>query len=284
VARMVFPIRTCSFAIQPDKPRRPCIHYQIGQCAAPCAGKIGQEEYAGIIDQVMDFLSGKFSPVLDDLNRRMAEAAREMNYERAAVYRDRIRAVESVMQKQKAISTAQGDRDVIACLDTGLDCVVQLLIVRSGRLIGSEHFLLEGAGGEAPGDILPQFMLQYCADGNQPPQEILLTADPPEKDVLEQLLSETAGRRVYLLRPMRGDKLKLTQMALKNARDEAAKREKRLLSSRERTVGALAELAEALWLPNPPRRIEGYDISNTQGAQSVGSMVVMIDGKCANRE
>ena len=284
VARMVFPIRTCSGPIHPEKPRRPCIHHQIGQCLAPCAGNVSPEEYAKVIDQVMEFLSGKYAPVLDALKRRMQEASLEMNYERAAVYRDRIRAVEAVMQKQKAISTAQGDRDVIACLDTGLDCMVQLLLVRSGRLIGSEHFLLEGAGGEGSGEVLTQFLLQYYGPENAPPQEILLSGDPPEKDVLEQLLSEQAGRRVYLQHPLRGDKLKLTQMALKNARDEAEKREKRLLNNRERTTGALQELADALGLRQPPRRIEGYDISNTQGVLSVGSMVVMLDGKCANRE
>ena len=284
VVRMVFPIRTCTRAIDPAKPQRPCVHYEIGQCLAPCAGRITSEAYKAIIERVMEFLGGKYAPVVDELTQRMAEAAKTMNYERAALYRDRLRAVEAVMQKQKAISTSQDDQDVIAAAPYGADAVVQLMMVRSGRLIGSEHFIFEGAGDEPPAEILTQFILQYYDKANMPPQELILSVDPPEKDVLEQLLTELHGRRVYLLHPRRGDKVKLVNMALKNLKDEAAKRDKQLSRTKERTVGAMEELARELGLDQPPRRIEGYDISNTQGAQSVASMVVMIDGVCAPKE
>lgn len=284
VVRMVFPIRTCTRAIDPLKPQRPCVHYQIGHCLAPCAGKVSAEEYRDLIQRVADFLSGKFAPVVEELNQRMAEAAATMNYERAALYRDRLKAVEAVMQKQKAISTAQGDQDVIAVLPYGADAVVQLLMVRSGRLIGSEHFVFDGACDDDPGEILTQFILQYYGKSNMPPQELLLSSTPPEMEVLEQLLTELHGRRVYLSVPRRGDKVKLVSMALKNLRDEAAKRDRQLSRTRERTSGAMEELAQVLGLDAPPRRIEGYDISNTQGVLSVASMVVMIDGVCANKE
>ena len=278
VLRSVFPIRSCNWAIHPDKPRRPCMYHQIGQCSAPCAGLISREEYAESMQGVIDFLSGRHQGVIDRLTEKMMDASRAMNYERAALYRDRIRAVQSIMQKQKAISTAQDDRDVIAVLHHEADAIVEMLYIRSGRLIGSENFTLQGAGDEAPGEILTQFMLQYYSPENLPPTEIILSADPPEKAVVEELLSELLGRRTYIFTPMRGDKMKLVRMAMKNARDIAEKLDKKNASSQERTIGAARELAEVLGLDFYPRRIEGYDISNTQGAQSVGSQVVMIDG------
>ncbi len=284
VVRMVFPIRTCTRVIDPSKPQRPCVHYEIGQCPAPCAGKISSEAYKEIISRVMDFLGGKYAPVMDELTQRMTDAAKTMNYERAALYRDRLRAVESVMQKQKAISTSQDDQDVIAVSPYGADAVVQLMMVRSGRLIGSEHFVFEGAGDEMPSEILTQFILQYYGKANMPPQELILSVDPPEKDVLEQILTELHGRRVYIIHPLRGDKVKLINMALKNLKDEAAKRDKQLSRTKERTIGAMEELCRELGLEEPPRRIEGFDISNTQGVLSVASMVVMIDGVCTPKE
>ena len=284
VVRMVFPIRCCAWAINPDKPRRPCVHHQVGQCPAPCAGLIPEEDYRATILKVMDFLNGRYDPVLDELRARMAEASKAMNYERAAVYRDRIRAVEAVMQKQKAISTTQGDQDIIAMLPHDADALVQLMFVRSGRLIGSERFTLEGAADEPPGEVLTQFMLQYYGPEITPPHEILLSATPPEQPVVEELLSEQHGRRTYILVPRRGEKLKLVRMAVKNLKDEAQKLDRRNANSYARTIGALEELQSVLCLEKLPRRIEGSDISTTQGAQSVASEVVMVDGKSANKE
>ena len=284
VVRTVFPVRSCAWNIQPDKPRRPCMYHQIGQCRAPCANLISKEDYAVIMQGVVDFLGGKYAPVIDELTERMKKAASEMNYERAALYRDRIRAVEAVMQKQKAISTAQDDRDVIAVLHHDADAIVEMLYIRSGRLIGSENFTLTGAGDEAPGEIITQFILQYYTPENLPPTELILSADPPEKGVIEELLTELHGRRTYLFTPMRGDKLKLVRMAMKNARDLAEKLDQKNAASYARTAGAAQELADVLGLDFYPRRIEGYDISNTQGVLSVASEVVMIDGVSARRE
>ena len=284
VARLVFPIRVCAKKLNPEKKLRPCVHHQVGQCPAPCAGLIDEADYRKTIDGVIDFLNGKYAPVLDALKAKMAAAASEMNYERAALYRDRIRAVEAVMQKQKAISTAQADQDIIAALPHDEDALVQLMFVRSGRMIGSERFTLEGAGDEPLGEILTQFMLQYYGPEITPPREILLSATPPEHDVIEQLLTEQHGARTYILTPRRGEKLKLVNMAVKNLKDEAKKLDRKNANSYARTTGALEALQQALNLPALPRRIEGYDISNTQGAQSVASEVVMVDGVSANRE
>ena len=284
VARLVFPIRVCAKKLSPEKKLRPCVHHQVGQCPAPCAGLIDEADYRRTIDGVIDFLNGRYAPVLDALKAKMAAAAAEMNYERAALYRDRIRAVEAVMQKQKAISTAQADQDIIAMLPHDEDALVQLMFVRSGRMIGSERFTLEGAADEPPGEVLTQFMLQYYGPENTPPREILLSHTPPEHDVIEQLLTEQHGARTYILTPRRGEKLKLVNMAVKNLKDEAKKLDRKNANSYARTTGALEALQRALNLPALPRRIEGYDISNTQGAQSVASEVVMVDGVSANKE
>jgi len=282
VARTLFPIRPCEYALNPKRSRKPCMYYQVGKCSAPCAGLITEEAYDEIIVQVMDYLSGKYAPVMEHLQNKMREFSAAMRYEQAALYRDKIRALESVMRKQQAISTSLDDRDVVACLECGLDCMIQLLIVRSGRLIGSEHFLLEGAAADGQGEVMTQFMLQYYSDGDAPP-EILTSFLPNDADTLEDLLSEANGPRVHISRPMRGDKAKLTQMALKNARDAWDKQQKRERAGSLAEEG-LEELTAELGLDAVPRRIEGYDISNTQGDLSVGSMVVMEDGKCVSRE
>ena len=284
VLHMIYPLRTCAYSLNPSKPRRPCIHHQIGQCLAPCTGKVTKEEYRAVLDKALDFLNGKYKPVLDTLKSRMADCARDMNYEGAAVYRDRIRAVESLIEKQTAISTTESDRDVIAVMHHDADALVRIMYIRSGRLIGSERFTLEGAGDDDAGEILTQFMLQYYGPENVPPREILLSATAPEQSIVEELLSEQSGHRVYIQTPRKGDKFRQISVAMKNLRDEIEKLDKKLANTHARTVGAAEELAQVLGLDKPPRRIEGYDISNTQGAQSVASEVVMIDGVCANKE
>ena len=282
VIQMLYPLRNCSYRM--DKPRKPCLQNQIGRCIAPCTGNVTKEEYKALLDQAIGFINGKYKPVLDMLQERMNECAQRMNYEGAAVYRDRIRAVQELNEKQTAISTTDADRDVIACLPHDADQLVQVLFIRSGRMIGSESFTLDGAGDDPAGEVLTQFMLQYYSEENQPPKEILTNAEIPEAEIVESLLTETAGTRIYITKPQRGDKFHLINVANKNLRDRAIKLDKSLESAYARTLGATEELAKVLGLEKPPRRIEGYDISNTQGVLSVASEVVMIDGKCANSE
>ena len=185
------------------------------------------------------------------------------------VYRDRMRAVESVMQKQKAIVTGGGDQDVLATCPEGMDALVQLVVVRGGKMIGSEHFVLEHAGDEPAGEVLESFLLQYYGTENPPPKEILLAGELPEGETMAHLLSEIKGSKVILRTPKRGEKHQMVELAQKNVADAAIKRRKKLNRSHERTIGALQELQAALGLEKLPRRIEGYDISNTQGALSV---------------
>ena len=284
VLAQLYPLRTCAYSINPDKPRRPCVLHQIGQCSAPCAGLVSREDYRAELDKAIGFLNGKYKPVLESLKERMMEYSKAMNFEAAAVYRDRIRAVESLIEKQTAISTTESDRDVIATLHHDADALVLIMFIRSGRLIGSEQFTLEGAGDDESGEILTQFMLQYYGPENVPPREICLSSAVTEAAVVEELLSEQAGHRVYIQVPRKGDKFHQVSVAMKNLRSEAEKLDKKLANTHARTVGAAEELAKVLGLNKTPRRIEGFDISNTQGAQSVASQVVMIDGVCANKE
>ncbi len=282
--RSIFPIRTCSHKLPTEKALRPCVNYEIGLCRAPCANRISQEEYHELMEGVVDFLGGKFELVLGRLKEKMNQAAANWNYERAAVYRDQITAIDQLMQKQKAIVADGGDQDVAAALIDENGALVQMMYVRGGRLIGSERFSLDNSAEETAEEALSQFIAQYYDESRVPPRELLVNADFPDRAALEERLSGFRQSRVHILVPQRGEKRKLILLAQKNLLEEAEKRRKRLANSYERTIGALEELKGVLGLPERPRRVEGYDISNTQGAQSVGSMVVMIDGVSANKE
>ena len=285
VLRTEFPLRVCTKPLKEGKIERPCVHYQIGRCLAPCAGKVTEEEYAKVVEGAIAFLGGDSRAVLSRLEGQMREAALDMQYEKAALYRDRITAVKQLFERQKADIRLDSDNDVIAVLYEGEDALVQLMNVREGKLIGSEQFVMERAADEDEGSVLLSFLLQYYGAERLPPREILLSTLPEDADTLSELLTElTPGRaKVRVAAPQRGEKHHLLELAKKNLREAAAKRQKRLASSYMRTEGALIELADVLGLPEPPRRIEGYDISNTSGALSVGSMVVMIDGVSANQ-
>ena len=282
IVRAVFPVRHCVKPLTLGMSERPCLHFQTGECPGPCAGKISSEEYKQNIGEVVRFLSGHTEDVIKKLTDEMMKASRGLNYERAAVYRDRINAVKDIMQRQKALSTRGDDRDIIACMPCMGDQLAQVMLFREGKLISSEVYTLEGAARENADEVLVRFMTQFYSLSNPPAPEVIVSAELEDADVLEELLSETAARRVHVLTPQRGDKAALIRMAEKNLNDERLKIETRREKQLERTLGALNELAWELGLEAAPRRIEGYDISNTQGALSVASEVVMIDGVCAN--
>ena len=284
VVRVNFPLRTCSHRLPAARPLRPCVHYEIGQCLAPCAGKVTEEMYGQVVANVVGFLNGHAEPVIRDLQEQMREASMAMQFEHAATLRDRIRAIEDVMQKQKAMSTGGGDRDALYFTAQGDDAYVQQLVVREGRIIGSENRVFERCADEDPGSVLSSFMLQFYGSQARPPREILCSHPVPEADTLAQLLSETRGAKVAVRVPQRGEAMSLMALAAKNARENAQKRENRLKNSYERTDGAAETLGEILGLGKMPVRIEGYDISNTQGAQSVGSMVVAKHGRASRKD
>lgn len=283
--RDVFPLRTCKLALPLKSPRRPCVNYEIGRCLAPCAGKCTEAEYWDMLDGVLAFLGGDYKQVVERLKNDMNAAAEKMQYEKAAVYRDKIRDVQGLMERQIAIQIERAEQDILALAQDGLDAMVQLVYVRGGRMVGGDHFPLPREGSEDPGEILAAFLTQYYEDGNLIPRHVLVQALPEDSlPQLEAWLREKKGAAVTLATPKRGEKHELVRLAAKNAADALEKRNARAAIRQERTVGACEGLAKALGLPKAPRRIEGYDISNTQGVLSVASMVVFIDGVAAKKE
>ena len=283
--RDVFPLRTCRKKFPLKNPVRPCINYDMGKCLAPCAGKCDEARYWDMMDGVLDFLSGNYGLVIDRLTARMNDAAGRMEYEKAAAIRDKIRDVRGLMERQIAIRTDRSEQDIIALARDGLDAMAQVIYVRGGRMLGGDHFILPREGGEDEADTLASFLTQYYSEGSLIPRHVLVQCLPEgQREPLEQWLRQMKGGAVTLLTPQRGEKHDLVLLAEKNARDALDKRNAKAAVREERTSGAAANLGKLLGMDRFPRRIEGYDISNTQGAQSVGSMVVFIDGEPAKKE
>ena len=281
--RRTFQLRTCRQELPRKTPGRPCMNYEIGRCLAPCAGKCTQEEYRLQVLRALSFLSGDYQAVRDQLTAEMREAARKLEYERAAQLRDRIADIDGLRERQQVTSTEALDRDVIALSHDDLDAMAAVLLIRGGKMVGGETYPLEGAGADAPGDALTAFLLQYY-DGRKPAREVLVQALPEEDEGLQDYLRERRQAACTLTVPQRGEKRALILMAEKNAADALFKRNQQAEIRRQRTVGACEELGRVLGMKTTPRRIEGYDISNTQGILSVASMVVFIDGEPAKKE
>lgn len=276
--RRFFPLRTCNLSFPVKSPRRPCVHHQIGQCLAPCAGGVSEEEYRAILMRVIDFLNGDSRELLSELTREMNVASARMEYEQAAVLRDKIADIRQLMEEQHAIQTRDVEQDVLAVAQDDQDAMVQLTHIRAGRIEGGRAFLMEHCGAEAPEEVLAGFLTQYYDDGHLIPRNVLAQALPEPLNELERWLRERRGGAVTLAVPQRGDKVDLVRLALKNAEDALSKHRQSAEVKDMRTRQAMLELKEALHLPALPRRIEGYDISNTQGILSVASMVVFQDG------
>ncbi len=283
--RDVFPLRSCKLSFPLKKPVRPCINYDMHKCLAPCCGACSKETYHTMIEGVMSFLNGNYDQVLEILQNSMQVSAARMEYEKAAIFRDKIKDVKGLMERQIAIQTDLLEQDIVGIAQDGLDAMVQILYVRGGRMLGGDHFLLPREGGEDPGDVLFDFLTQYYEAGTLIPRHVLVQTLPEDAvDALEQWLRQQKNAAVTLKVPQRGEKHELVLLAEKNAKDALEKRNARSTVQEERTVGAAKKLAEILSLSQYPRRIEGYDISNTQGVLSVGSMVVFIDGTPAKKE
>lgn len=280
----IFPLRSCTLDLPLKTPRRPCVQYEIGRCLAPCANKCTQEEYGAMMEQVLAFLGGRYQDVVNRMKADMEAASKALHFERAAYLRDKIRDVEILMERQRAIQVSGADQDILAIAQDGLDAMVQVLYVRGGRMIGGDQFVLPQAGSDVKGEVLAAFLTQYYEDGNLIPRQVLCQELPDNLEELESWLRNIRGSAVTLTTPKRGEKHDLVMLAEKNAQDALEKRNARSAIKEERTTGAAAALGEALGLEKAPRRIEGYDISNTQGVLSVASMVVFIEGEPAKKE
>ena len=283
--RDVFPVRSCRQALPPKTLRRPCMNYDIGRCMAPCAGRCTEEAYREMMEGVLSFLGGDYDGVLKKLRKDMEEAAAALRFEKAAAVRDKIRDVEGLMERQIALRTDRSEQDLIALAQDGLDAMIQILYVRGGRMVGGDHFALPREGGEDPGEIIASFVTQYYEQAGLIPRNVLCETLPEgAAEQLEAWLRERKGAAVTVATPRRGEKHELVMLAAKNARDALMKRNARRTVHEERTVEAAKNLGRILGMDGYPRRIEGYDISNTQGVQSVAAMVVFIDGEPARKE
>ena len=280
-----FPIRQCKKDIEKALKRheRPCLNYQLGRCTAPCAGKISKEDYKKLLGEVMDFLSGRHEQLIKQLEEEMAAASGNLEFEKCALLRDRIRAVRDVMEKQKASFPDLNDKDVFALAKEEGEAVVQALFIRRGKMEYTERFYMV-FDEETDEELLSHAMKQYYISTPNIPRQIFLPMEIEEKELIETWLSEKRGGRVYISAPKIGDNKKLIRLAELNAAE--ALQRKLVVRKREyeRTVGACERLAAALHIPYKLRRMECYDISNIQGTDSVGSMVVFTDGKPDNKE
>ena len=275
--RKVFPYLDCNREIT-GQDKRACLYYDIKRCAGPCIGAVSQEEYRAIVDGLCQFLEGKTEEVMAELRRRMEVAAARLQFERAAMYRDQIRAAERIVERQKVVSGRQEDEDVIAfAQDKGQTCV-QVFFIRRGRLIGRETFWLEGASEEENQELLTSFIQQFYDEAAYLPPNILLPVELAEAEIIEQWLRSKRGAKVTLRVPKRGSKKALVAMAKENAASALAAMQTAWEADAHRHTEAVANLQTALDLPKPPTRIECFDISTLQGTNTVGSMVVFVRG------
>ena len=275
----IYHIRSCNRNLPKDMCKaRPCLNYQIHQCDAPCQGYITKEEYGKSVKKVISFLNGNFEEVISELENKMYKASDDLEFERAAEYRDLIESVKKIAQKQKITATDGEDRDVIAVASTGSEAVIQVFFIRKGKLIGRDHFYLTNVEGESRNDIISSFIKQFYSGTPYIPGELMIAQNLDDRQLLEEWLELKRGAKVSIRTPKKGTKEKLVELAENNARMVLIKDGERLKREENRTTGAVKEIEELIGVYNIDR-IESYDISNTSGFESVGSMVVYEKGK-----
>lgn len=277
--RKLYHIRSCNRSLPKDIGKeRPCLNYHIHQCYAPCQGYISREEYRKSIDEVVRFLNGNYDPILKELEEKMLDASENLEFEKAIEYRELLASVQKIAQKQKITDTAGDDRDIIAMASEGEDAVVQVFFIRGGRLIGRDHFYLKIAENDTKSEILSSFIKQFYAGTPYIPAELMLPEEIEDQEIIEEWLTTRREHKVRLRIPKKGTKEKLVELAQKNAQMVLKNDKERLKREEGRTIGAVKELEKILGLAGIIR-MEAYDISNTNGFDSVGSMVVYEHGK-----
>ncbi len=277
--KKLYGIRSCSRVLPRDIGiGRPCLYHHIGQCDAPCQGLISKADYRKKIQNALHFLGGDYRPVVEELTRKMQEASDAMEYEKAKEYRDLIYSVRQIMEKQKVTSSQMEDRDVIGFARAGNEAVVQIFFIRNGRLIGRDHYYLTGVEQETRGQVMTSFVKQFYAECPSVPRELMLQEDIEDKEIILQWLSGRRGQKVTVTVPKKGQKERLVELAAKNAMVVLNKDSEKMKREEARTLGAVHELEELLELPSI-LRMEAFDISNTNGFEKVGSMIVYEKGK-----
>lgn len=270
----MFPYILCTKEITGTDPR-PCLYYYINRCVAPCIGAVTPEAYRALIDRVIRFMEGKTDDVMRELRRDMEEAAERLDFEQAAVLRDRLREAERVAAQQAVTTTQRADFDVIGLARSEAQACAQVFFMRGGRMVGREHFVLQNAQEESEESLVRAFLLLFYGEAVQVPRQILVSHTPDDHETVRAWLAETAGHRVEIRRPARGDGRRLVSLAERNAREAIERFELERANEVQRTAGAMLELQEVLKLPTLPERIECYDISHVQGAYTVASMAVL---------
>lgn len=275
--RKIFPFRSCKQKVFTND--RPCLNAHIKMCYAPCIGRISKEDYNAMIEQIALFFEGKQEGLVKRLRQEMEQAAENLEFEQAARLRDQLQGLEQIMTQQKAVLGSDGDEDVIAMARGLNQCCVQIFFVRGGKIVGRENYFLKGTDGSSRGEVIASFMKQFYLNCQFIPRNILLEVELEEQAVLEQWLTDKKGSRVYLKVPKRGQAKDLVELVGRNASEVLNKSELEEQYQEQRAAGALEQLRQALGLAKLPHRMECYDISNTQGTESVASMVVFVDGK-----
>ena len=279
LVQKVFKIRTCNRSFPRDIGKdRPCLNYHMKLCDGICTGQVSVEAYRENVNRAIEFLNGNDKPVIQDLTCKMQEAAEAYDFEKAAHYRDLIRSVKVCVEKQKITQTGDEDQDIIAIAREEEDAVVQVFFIRNGKMLGRDHFFLHLSEDDTVEEEIEAFLQQFYAGTPVIPKEIYVPVEINNHELLEQWLSEKRGSRVYLQVPKRGQKSKLLQLAQKNAEQVLTQDKERIKKEEGRTIGAMKELSKLLHLEGLSR-LEAFDISNTNGFQSVGSMVVFEKGK-----
>ena len=275
----LFLLRTCNRNLPRDiGQERPCLNHHIKQCMAPCQGHISEEAYGEQVKKALDFLNGNYQPVMKDLQVKMQEASMNLEFEEAAKYRDLLESVRKVSEKQKITDSDQEDKDVIALAKDDRDCVIQVFFVRGGKMIGREHYYMTNVSDLQKGVIIQEFIKQFYGGTPFIPRELFLQFDIEEQELLEQWLTGLRGSRVYIRVPKKGMKEKLVELAANNAKVILTQDREKLKREEGRTIGAVKEIAALLGLTNI-ERMEAFDISNINGFENVGSMVVYEKGR-----
>lgn len=282
--RKIFPIRTCKKNITEDgENTRPCLNYHIKKCTAPCGGYISKEDYRKVINEVIDILSGKDTKVLKDLKNSMEEASLNLEFEKAASYRDKILAINALVEKQKIFRVVAGDEDFINIYKDFKDVCVQIFFLRDGKITGREHFILENSADEKDETIISQFIINFYGGTAKIGKEIYVPIIE-EKELLEEFLAIKRGNKVNIRIPQKGEKKDLLELVKDNAKITLEQFKEKILMDKELNKSLLMEIQELLELDDIPNRIEAYDISNIQGVDSVGSMIVFENGKAKNSD
>lgn len=283
--KKLFPLRTCKKAIvEGGEPTRACLNYHINLCKAPCAGYISKAEYWEMIDEIISILNGTDTSIIKELKVEMEKAAEELEFEKAAKIRDRILAIELIREKQKMFTVKEGDEDFIDLYTDEKDGCAQVFFVREGKVTGREHFMIENISDDPVKEVISSFIASFYGGTAQIPKTIYVPEEIEDQELIEKFLTEKRGSKVWIKIPKKGDKKNLLDMVRNNAKIMLDQFKEKMVEEKELNKSALTELADVLGLDSLPARIEAYDISNIQGVDSVGTMVVFENGKAKNSD